>query len=204
MTDIADRLYEKVLVLRAQLADESAFAELVERYHARLLFYLAKLLGQTHRAEDVLQEVWLDAWRGLPRLAEAGAWRVWLYRIARDRASRELRRRRLPTAASESLETVGETADNELSAEELALVRAAIDQLPAEQREAVLLRYVEGMSYDEIAAVAGCQLGTVRSRLHYAKQTLKEQLKGTLPGTNASWNIRSSTSTCRPPATRES
>jgi RNA polymerase sigma-70 factor, ECF subfamily len=181
MTDIADRLYEKLLVLRAQLADESAFAELVERYHARLLFYLAKLLGETHRAEDVLQEVWLDAWRGLSRLKEAGAWRVWLYRIARDRANRELRRRRLPAAGGESLEAVGREADDELSAEELLLVRAAIDKLPAEQREAVLLKYVEGMSYEEIAAVAGCQLGTVRSRLFYAKQTLQEQLKGTMP-----------------------
>lgn len=181
MTDIADRLYEKVLVLRAQLEDESAFAELVARYHARLLFYLAKLLGQTHRAEDVLQEVWLDAWRGLPRLAEAGAWRVWLYRIARDRANRELRRRRLPTSQVETLEIASEPAEAELTADELALVRGAIDKLPAEQRETVMLRYVEGMSYEEIAAVAGCQLGTVRSRLHYAKQTLKEQLKGKMP-----------------------
>ena len=180
MTHIADRLYEKVLVLRAQLEDESAFAELVQRYHARLLFYLAKLLGETHRAEDVLQEVWLDVWRSLPRLAEAGAWRVWLYRIARDRANRELRRRRIPLSRVEELEIAG-PPDDELSAEELSLVRAAIDKLPAEQRETVMLRYVEGMSYEEIAAVALCQLGTVRSRLHYAKQTLKDQLKGNMP-----------------------
>jgi RNA polymerase sigma-70 factor, ECF subfamily len=180
MTDIADRLYEKVLVLRAQLEDAAAFAELVERYHARLLFYLARLLGETHRAEDVLQEVWLDAWRALPRLADAGAWRAWLYRIARDRASRELRKRRLSLEPIEEL-LIAAPAAEELSAEELALVRAAIDKLPAEQREAVLLKYVEEMTYEEIAAVAGCQLGTVRSRLFYAKQTLKEQFKGNMP-----------------------
>ena len=181
MTDVADRLYEKLLVLRAQLADESAFAELVERYHARLLFYLARLLGETHRAEDVLQEVWLDAWRGLARLEAAGAWRVWLYRIARDRANRDLRKRHLTIGGLDEQTLVSPPDDHELSAEELSLVRAAIDKLPADQREAVLLRYVEGMSYDEIAAVAGCQLGTVRSRLHYAKQSLKDQLKGYLP-----------------------
>ncbi len=176
MTDIADRLYEKVLVLRAQLEDASAFAELVERYHARLLFYLAKLLGETHRAEDVLQEVWLDAWRALPRLADAGAWRAWLYRIARDRASRELRKKRLAIGGIDEQELTSEP-DDDLTAEELALVRAAIDKLPAEQREAVLLKYVEGMSYEEIAAVTACRVGTVRSRLHYAKATLKQLLQ---------------------------
>jgi RNA polymerase sigma-70 factor (ECF subfamily) len=181
MTDIADRLYEKVLVLRAQLEDASAFAELVARYHARLLFYLAKMLGETHRAEDALQEVWLDAWRGLPRLAEAGAWRAWLYRIARDRANRELRRRRLPTSNLESVEVAGDAAEDEFSAEELLQVQEAIDRLSPEQREAVLLRYVEGMSYDEIASVAGCQVGTVRSRLHYAKLTLRKLLERTMP-----------------------
>src|SRR5262245_37052250 len=148
MTDIADRLYEKVLVLRAQLEDASAFAELVERYHARLLFYLAKMLGETHRAEDVLQEVWLDAWRGMPRLADSGAWRAWLYRIARDRANRELRKRRLSLEPMD--EIVAPAEDEELSAEELTLVRAAIDKLPAEQREVVLFKYVEGMTYEEI------------------------------------------------------
>ena len=181
MTDVADRLYEKVLVLRAQLADESAFAELVERYHARLHFFLAKMLGETHGAEDSLQEVWLDAWRALPRLADAGAWRAWLYRIARDRANRELRRRRLPTSDLATCEPTGNEPEEEFSADELAQVRQAVDRLPPEQREAVLLRYVEGMSYDEIAGVAGCQVGTVRSRLHYAKATLKQRLQGTKP-----------------------
>jgi RNA polymerase sigma-70 factor (ECF subfamily) len=181
MTDVADRLYERVLVLRAQLADESAFAELVERYHGRLLFFLAKMLGDAHRAEDALQEVWLDAWRGLARLVDAGAFRAWIYRVARDRANRQLRRRRLPTSDLETCQSASDAAEEEFSADELVLVREAVDRLPPEQREAVLLRYMEGMSYDEIAGVAGCQIGTVRSRLHYAKQTLKEQLKGTRP-----------------------
>src|SRR5688572_14945805 len=131
MTDIADRLYEKLLVLRAQLEDASAFAELVERYHARLLFYLARLLGETHRAEDVLQEVWLDAWRGLARLDAAGAWRVWLYRIARDRANRELRKRRLSLEPIDEVHIAAPAEDDEPTAEELSLVRAAIDKLPA-------------------------------------------------------------------------
>lgn len=180
MTDVADRLYEKVLVLRGQLRDESAFAELVERYHGRLYFFLAKMLGERHRAEDVLQEVLLDAWRGLPRLAEAGAWRAWLFRIARDRANRELRRRRLPTSDVGALEVPSARHEEELSPDELVLVRNALEKLSPEQREAMLLRYVEGMSYDEIASVARCQIGTVRSRLHYAKLTLRKLLERTM------------------------
>ncbi|HZL90344.1 MAG TPA: sigma-70 family RNA polymerase sigma factor [Pirellulaceae bacterium] len=181
MTDVADRLYEKVLVLRAQLGDEPAFAELVQRYDARLHYFLAKMFGETHRAEDALQEVWLDAWRSLPRLAEAGAWRAWLYRIARDRAHRELRKRRVPMSNLEACQPANSATDDKFSAEDLALVRSAIDRLTPEQREAVLLRYMEGMSYDEIASVTGCQVGTVRSRLHYAKVNLKQLLAGTMP-----------------------
>lgn len=181
MTDFADRLYEKVLVLRGQLGDESAFGELVQRYHGRLQFFLAKLLGESHRADDVLQDVWLSVWRGLSRLEDAGAFRAWLYRIARDGASRELRKRRQPPGRVEEMEVADSTVDDQFSAEEQALVREAIDRLPAEQREVVLLRFMEGMSYDEMASVVGCQIGTIRSRLHYAKQTLRRILERTMP-----------------------
>src|SRR5205085_12653515 len=86
MTDAADRLYERLLVLRCQAGDEAAFAELVGRYGPRLAYYLRKMLGPD--ADDALQEVWLDVVRGVGRLADPGAFPAWLYRVARVRVLR--------------------------------------------------------------------------------------------------------------------
>jgi RNA polymerase sigma-70 factor, ECF subfamily len=77
MTESADRLYERMLVLRCQTQDEVAFEELVERYSPRLRYYLRKMLGDSHQAEDVLQDVWWDAYRSLTKLADADAFRTW-------------------------------------------------------------------------------------------------------------------------------
>src|SRR5689334_23746704 len=96
MTDQADQLYERVLVLRCQTGDEAAFTELVARYHARLRYYTHKMLGEAHGAEDVLQDVWLDVFRGVARLADPGAFPAWVYRIARARVAHVLRRPRPP------------------------------------------------------------------------------------------------------------
>src|SRR5439155_20160187 len=95
MTDTTDRLYETVLVLRCQAGDDAAFTELVERYQPRLRYYLRKLLFGVREPDDVLQEIWFDVFRAIPRLIDAGAFRAWLYRIAHDRALRELRGRRV-------------------------------------------------------------------------------------------------------------
>src|SRR5438874_10178918 len=125
MTDTTDRLYETVLVLRCQAGDEAAFAELVERYQPRLRYYLRKMLRDLQGAEDALQDVWLDVFRAVPRLADAGAFRAWLYRIARDRALRELRKRRLPYQSLEAVEPVDERADEApFTAEDAEVIHA--------------------------------------------------------------------------------
>jgi RNA polymerase sigma-70 factor (ECF subfamily) len=174
MTDVTDRLYERVLVLRCQAGDESAFAELVGRYQARLGYFLRKALGDDRAAEDALQDVWLSVFRAVPRLADAGAFRAWLYRIARDRASRELRGRRPPPAPLDEADVPDDSAEGAaFAAEDAEQVHRALDELPAEQREALVLRYLEDMSYQEIAAVVGCSVGTVRSRLHYGRRALR-------------------------------
>jgi RNA polymerase sigma-70 factor (ECF subfamily) len=178
MTDIAERLYERVLVLRCQAGDAAAFAELVERYHARLRYYLRKMLREAHAAEDVLQDVWFDVYRSLPRLADPGAFAAWLYRIARDRAFRALRRRRQLSYPLKEADMVDEgEGDNDFSAEDAARIHAALDELAPEHREVLVLRFLEEMSYDDIARVTGCPLGTVRSRLHYAKRALRRALE---------------------------
>jgi RNA polymerase sigma-70 factor (ECF subfamily) len=180
--DPAERLYERVQVLRAQAGDAEAFAELVGRHHARLRYYLAKLLAKPQAAEDVLQDVWLDVWRGLPRLADAGAFPAWLYRVARDRALRTFRRRPPPRPLdpAELPDGPGDDGGEEFTAEDVARVHAALDALADESREVLVLRFLEEMTYDEIARVVGVPVGTVRSRLHHAKRALRRELERTM------------------------
>jgi RNA polymerase sigma-70 factor (ECF subfamily) len=179
MADTPDQLYERVLVLRCQAGDDAAFAELLERYQPRLRYYLRKMLVGTDCADDVHQDVWFDVFRSVTRLANPGAFRGWLYRIARDRAVGVLRRRRSSRPLDEVEVAVNGTADREFTAEDVARVHAALDELAPEHREVVVLRYVEDMSYEEIAEVAGCPVGTVRSRLYYAKRALRGALERT-------------------------
>lgn len=174
MTDDYDRLYEQVLLLRCQTGDGAAFAELVERYQHRLGGYLRRLIGDD-AAADALQDVWLSIWRGLPRLREAAAFPAWAFRIARDRAFRELRCRGLSTVPAD--ESIPTTDAGEFTAEDAEDVRSHVDSLPLVQKDVLLLRFVEGLSYEEIAGVVGVPAGTVRSRLHHAKRALKAILE---------------------------
>jgi RNA polymerase sigma-70 factor (ECF subfamily) len=178
MTDQADRIYERLLVVRAQAGDEAAFVELVERFSPRLRYFLRKLIGGDG-AEDALQDVWLDVFRQLPRLNDPQALVAWLYRIARDRAFGKLRKSRRALQPLDEAGAIDETADEgEFSPEDAAQIHAALDRLPPEQREVLVLRFLEDLTYEQIASVVGCQLGTVRSRIHYGKQALRRYLEG--------------------------
>ena len=178
MADVAEQLYERVLVLRCQAGDELAFGELVERYHARLRYYVRKMQADTASADDVLQDVWFDAYRGLPHLREPGAVRPWLYRIARDRVYRELRRRG-PLVERLADHDVPEPAydDDEFTPDDVARIHEALAALPPEQREVLVLRFLEDMTYDDMARVCDSPVGTIRSRLHYAKRALRHILE---------------------------
>jgi RNA polymerase sigma-70 factor, ECF subfamily len=177
MNDPADELYERVLVVRCQAGDEAAFAEMVDRYQPRLRYYLCKMLVGSPAAEDVAQDVWYDVVRAIARLKNPGAFRAWLYRIARDRAWRMLRRRLPPLLPIDEVDVAANGAVDDFTKEDVARVHAALDRLAPEQREVVVLRYIEDMSYEEIAGVAGCPLGTIRSRLHHAKRALRRALE---------------------------
>jgi RNA polymerase sigma-70 factor, ECF subfamily len=178
MTDPADELYERVLVVRCQAGDPAALAELVDRYQPRLRYYLHKMLAGSPAAEDAAQDVWYDVVRAVPRLANPGAFRAWLYRIARDRAWRVLRRRPPPHRPIDDVEVASNGVADEFTAEDAARVHAALDTLAPEHREVMVLRFIEDMSYNDIARVAGCPVGTVRSRLHHAKRALRRVLEG--------------------------
>jgi RNA polymerase sigma-70 factor (ECF subfamily) len=182
MADPADRFYWSVLVVRCQVGDRAAFGQLVAHFHPRVRAFLHQMTagrGPVVHADDLAQEVWLDVFRDLPRLTDAGAFVPWLYRIARNRALRSLRRRPEPvTSLHDAGVELADEADDDaaFTAEDAAAVHAALDCLAAEHREVLLLRFLEDMSYDEIAAVAGCPVGTVRSRLHHAKRALSAAL----------------------------
>ena len=176
MSEQLDRIYERLLILRCQTGDEQAFAELVERYDARLRVFVRKMLNSdAHAAADVVQDVWFDVFRSIDRLADVGAFRGWLYRIARDRTYRLLRRRGVQIAPMDDAGAILATeADTAIDADDIRLVHTSLERLPHEQREVLLLRFVEELSYEQIALAVGCELGTVRSRLHYAKRALRE------------------------------
>jgi|SRR5687767_1435743 len=178
MTCSADRLSERVLVLRCQAGDDAAFEQLVVGFSPRLRYFLRRVMREADRTEDVLQDIWIQVFRGLPTLADAGAFRSWLYRIARDRAYREFRKRSPPIQLTEDSELAIESdRGSDLPAENIEQIHAALDRLAQEHREVLVLRFLEDMSYEDIARVTGCPLGTVRSRIHYAKLALYNALK---------------------------
>ncbi len=177
-----EQIREQFDVIRAQLGDDAAFMRLAERYHARLLHYVRRIVGEDGAADDVAQETWVAAYRGLRRLEEPEQLKAWLYGIARNKALNALRREersRLVYVDDELLEAVPEEEDDslDLRAEQAAQVHRALNQVSPAHAEVLILRYVEGLSYEEIAGVAGCQTGTVRSRLHYAKRAMREAME---------------------------
>jgi len=177
MSDLADRLYLRILVVRCQVGDRDALEELIERLNGRLRGFLHKLLAGPGDVDDVAQDVWFDVFRGLPKLENVDSFLPWFYRIARNRAYRLLRRR---DTRMESIESIGVVADeepeDEFSADDARRVYAALDRLTPEQREVLLLRFIEQMSYHDVAQVTGCPVGTVRSRIHNAKRGLRQIL----------------------------
>jgi RNA polymerase sigma-70 factor (ECF subfamily) len=169
-----------LLVLRCQAGDERAFALLMDRFGARTLAYLRGLVGQD--AEDVQQDVWLAVYRSVHSLANPGAFRTWLFRTTRHRAMDYLRRRKRDaelvddTPLDEVMDVRGADRNDDAGVD-AALLDGALDAIPPPQREVLLLRYRDDLSYAEIAVVVGCPIGTVRTRLHHAKRRLHELLE---------------------------
>ena len=115
--------------------------------------------------------------RQLPRLKDAGAFTTWLYRIAHGKAMLEGRRNgRLPNTTPYVDDVAGAEPEETFSPADAARIHAALDELEPPQREALVLRFLEGMSYDQIGQIVGCPVGTVRSRIHYAKARLGQLL----------------------------
>lgn len=169
---------ELALVILAQQGDPEAFRALVERYDRRLLYFIRRILDDSEDAFDALQEVWLTVHRSLRKLQAPRAFRVWLFRIAHDQSITQLRRRRKWVSLDEST-LADPPADSLPDAvfDTAEIVHKGMKQLSVDHRRVLTLRFLENMSVDEIASVLSCNPGTVKSRLHYAKESLRRWIK---------------------------
>jgi RNA polymerase sigma-70 factor (ECF subfamily) len=165
------------LALGCQRGRPEAFEELIREMERPLLYYVSKLLRDDGRALDVLQEVWLRAFRSIRRLEDPRRLRPWLYRIAQglvvDRIRHDVSRAQAERARAV---TPDAAAEESFAAEDAAAIHRALDALDARHREVLVLYFLEDMPLADIAAVIGCPVGTVKSRVFYARQALKEGL----------------------------
>ena len=188
---MGDREVDQQLVLRAQQGDKRAFELLVAKYQRKLGRLLSRLVRDPAEVEDVTQEAFIKAYRALPSFRGDSAFYTWLYRIAINTAKNYLvaMRRRAPTSTgfdnedAESFEDAEQLRDTATPEAELlgkqiaATVNRAMEQLPEDLRTAITLREIEGLSYEEIAGVMNCPIGTVRSRIFRARESIAAELR---------------------------
>lgn len=186
-----DRELDQELVERAQKGDKRAFELLVIKYQRKLARLLSRMVRDAAEVEDISQETLIKAYRALPGFRGESAFYTWLYRIAVNTAKNYLvaRKRRAPTTTSfdneeaegfEEAELLRETAtpEAELQSKQIAqAVNQAVDALPEDLRTAITLREIEGLSYEEIAQMMDCPIGTVRSRIFRAREAVAVKIR---------------------------
>lgn len=189
---MGEREADLILVERVHSGDQEAFGLLVGKYQRKLLRLVMRFVRDPAEAEDVTQEAFIKAYRALPNFRGESAFYTWLYRIGVNTAKNWLvaNGRRMPTvtdiASDESdggiedsaLLRDEETPDRVLQSKQIgATVNAAMDALPEDLRTAIFLREIEGLSYEEIAQVMDCPIGTVRSRIFRARDAIATKLR---------------------------
>jgi RNA polymerase sigma-70 factor (ECF subfamily) len=188
---MSERDIDQQLVERAQRGDKRAFELLVVKYQRKLGRLLARFVRDPAEVEDVTQEAFVKAYRALPGFRGDSAFYTWLYRIGINTAKNYLMAlgRRAPTTTEveaqdaegfedgEQLRDINTPESMLLSKEIAATVNATIQELPEELRTAIQLREIEGMSYEDIARIMDCPIGTVRSRIFRAREAIAERLR---------------------------
>jgi RNA polymerase sigma-70 factor (ECF subfamily) len=188
---MSERDIDAELVARVQRGDKKAFDLLVLKYQRKIMRLLSRMIRDPAEVEDVAQEAFIKAYRALPQFRGDSAFYTWLYRIAINTARNWLasngRRPSTPNALeNEDGETFNETdnlsdistPESMVASREIAeTVNAAIQGLPEELRTAIVLREIEGMSYEDIAQSMGCPIGTVRSRIFRAREAVAARLR---------------------------
>lgn len=186
-----DRESDGLLVERVQAGERQAFDLLVSKYQRRLMRLVSRIVHDPAEAEDVVQESFIKAYRALPHFRGDSAFYTWLYRIGINTAKNFLvtQSRRTPTSSeidAEGAEVFDEgdhlrdinTPESMLASKQIAeTVNAAMDALPIDLRTAILLREIEGMTYEEISESMSCPIGTVRSRIFRAREVIADKLR---------------------------
>lgn len=185
---------DSVLVERVKRGDQRAFEMLVVKYQRRIERLIGRMVRDVDLVQDIAQESFIRAYRALPQFRGESAFYTWLYRIAVNTAKKalmDLKRDPLvpegamavsedgdETSRIENELTDGETPEALLASKEIAAeVNAAIDALSEDLRQAITLREIEGLSYEEIAEVMNCPIGTVRSRIFRAREAIAGRLR---------------------------
>ncbi|HTH94699.1 MAG TPA: RNA polymerase sigma factor RpoE [Rhodocyclaceae bacterium] len=188
---MGDREADQALVERVQNGDKQAFGLLVTKYQRKLVRLIGRLVRDPAEVEDVAQEAFVKAYRALPNFRGESAFYTWLYRIGVNTAKNWLatRGRRAPTSTDfDSEEAEGfedaellrdtDTPERVLMSKQIGeTVNSAMDALPEDLRSAIMLREIEGLSYEEIAQIMDCPIGTVRSRIFRAREAIAQKLR---------------------------
>lgn len=187
---MTQRLLDDALVERAKTGDRRAFDLLVLRYQQKIVALITRMLHDPNEALDVTQEVFIKAYQALPNFRGDSSFYTWLYRIAVNTTKNVLmahNRQPLIISLDIDIEEKGgigsklhdySDPEHELLSEEIAnTIKAALNALSEDLRTAITLRELEGMSYDEIAKVMNCPIGTVRSRIYRAREAIDKRIR---------------------------
>ena len=178
-----DAIYDELLVLRCQEGDPKALEELVERWQSRLWRHANHLTGRPEVAWDIVQEAWMAIVRGIRRLDDPARFRQWSYRIVSNKCTdwmrRQHRQRKLVEDVSHEVqEGATDSADQASGDDDVDRLRQALRRLPKDRQTILAMLYLDGMSIAEIASVLAIPEGTVKSRLHQARNHLRTILEG--------------------------
>jgi RNA polymerase sigma-70 factor (ECF subfamily) len=194
---VSEAKVDQLLVERVQKGDKRAFDLLIQKYQHRIVSLVSRYVSDHAEAQDVAQEAFIKAYRAIGRFRGDSAFYTWLYRIAINTAKNWIvaRNRRPPASDIDAVDAElygmsdrlkeSSTPENEMQREEIErTVYDTIAALPEDLRTAIMLREMDGMSYEEIATTMECPIGTVRSRIFRAREAIDEKLKPLISGHN--------------------
>lgn len=173
------RTLDEWIALRCQAGEQQGFEDLVALMERPILYYATKLTGNAETALEIVQNVWIKVFRGIRSLKDPASLRPWLYRVAHgmavDHIRQDISRDRAEEAHAASLH---EATDVSFKRDDAAAIHEALNDLQPKHREVLVLYFLEDFSLAEVAMIAGCSEGTVKSRIYYAKKAMKEILTG--------------------------